>query len=995
VVGDRRSTPLANGRVIADDDRTQARIWLAVLAALSLVPVAGLFTTHKIFYVRDLSLFFWSRHLWLRHTLLSGAWPLWNPYPSSGLNAAADALNQIWMPVTLAVRLLPSDVVSFNLWVALPLPACVFGTYAFLRRGHTRGAAALGACAFALSGAMVSSLNAPNLSWSVACLPWVAWAADRIAERPEPRRAAVLAAVFGLQALSGEPVTLVASGAVALVPPLARAAARGRRPVLDAYPWIVFALLAGAALSAVQMLPTIAAGVAANRAGRSAAPDFWSLHPLGLIEVVVPHLFGNYYDAFIPETPWMARLNSGREPFFYSIYAGPLVMLLACAALRTRWRAAAPWLALTVIFALAAMGGYTPVYPLVRRLLPPLAFFRFPVKYAVIALFGIAVAAAQGWDALADERARRRIVHLSLWGCAGGVCAGIAVLAAVGASASSLETARALAHAAGVTDANAAAAFLVRTGAPLLARSAGLLLAGGALLFLASSGGRRARAAAWLLFAATIGDLLVSNGGLNPTVDASRMNAPAWYAGLASADRLYVGGRVRGFMDASDRDAGRIWTLPAGGSAIERRMALNAELPLEPSGWRVREAVSYDLPVLLPDVRASVVERFLRSSAAERAAFLRRSGVRWCVQPVTSGADHVLAHVHGWHMLAVECNAAATRVFVTHAADVTPAADAAASLFDPGVPDTVLRVAREPAPAGTAGIAAREGAELVDDGANHVVVNASLATSGYMVLRDSYDPSWRATVDGEPADVVRANGLYRAVRLRAGPHVIRFEYRPRAVMAGLIVSVITAMVLAVFARRGSRPSPEGASTSLPRRSPEGAKAGFTLVELMIVMAILGILLAVAFARYRGMRARANEASAVASLRTIVEAERAFALTCGHHNYATTLPALGRPVPATGQPFLSPDLTSADTIVHSGYVFHMTATPLGDALPSCNGVPVSAGYGVAADPQTPGTSGTRFFAVNADGNVYADTATFTDNLPETGPPGHGVEVNGGR
>ena len=108
------------------------------VAFVGLLPVLGLFSLHSIFFVRDLSFFFWSRHLWLRHTLLSGQAPWWDPYVASGQSAIADALNQTLMPLTVAVRLLPSDVVSFNLWVALPMPIAALGMFVFLRRTLAR-----------------------------------------------------------------------------------------------------------------------------------------------------------------------------------------------------------------------------------------------------------------------------------------------------------------------------------------------------------------------------------------------------------------------------------------------------------------------------------------------------------------------------------------------------------------------------------------------------------------------------------------------------------------------------------------------------------------------------------------------------------------------------------------------------------------------------------------------------------------------------------------
>lgn len=168
--------------------------------------------------------------------------------------------------------------------------------------------------------------------------------------------------------------------------------------------------------------------------------------------------------------------------------------------------------------------------------------------------------------------------------------------------------------------------------------------------------------------------------------------------------------------------------------------------------------------------------------------------------------------------------------------------------------------------------------------------------------------------------------------------------------------------------------------------------GFTLLELMIVLAILAILLSVAFNAYRGMEAKGNEASAVASMRAISVAQWQFALTCGRMKYASTLEGLAQPVPQTGHAFLSPDLAMPDGFEKSGYTFHMAAKPLDDTPPACNGVAVSGGYAATADPVRPGVSGRVFYGVNADRVVFTDEEkTFTGNLPETGAPPHGVEL----
>jgi hypothetical protein len=71
---------------------------------------------------------------------------------------------------------------------------------------------------------------------------------------------------------------------------------------------------------------------------------------------------------------------------------------------------------------------------------------------------------------------------------------------------------------------------------------------------------------------------------------------------------------------------------------------------------------------------------------------------------------------------------------------------------------------------------------------DRVRLEATLNGDGYVVLLDGYDPGWKATVDGRPSPVLRANVVFRAVRLGAGRHVVEFLYRPWPVTAGLVVS---------------------------------------------------------------------------------------------------------------------------------------------------------------------------------------------------------------
>ena len=165
--------------------------------------------------------------------------------------------------------------------------------------------------------------------------------------------------------------------------------------------------------------------------------------------------------------------------------------------------------------------------------------------------------------------------------------------------------------------------------------------------------------------------------------------------------------------------------------------------------------------------------------------------------------------------------------------------------------------------------------------------------------------------------------------------------------------------------------------------------GFTLIELIIVVAIVGILASISMGMYLHARVQGNEASAIGTLVAVNQGQLAFAQACGNQRYAATLVALGTPMPTTGSAFLSPDM-AADPLIKTGYQFAMGGTPLNLEYKSCTGEPLLEHYFVTADPLEPGISGVRFFGTNVERIVFADAATFVGSMSEAGPPAHGTE-----
>jgi hypothetical protein len=240
----------------------------------------------------------------------------------------------------------------------------------------------------------------------------------------------------------------------------------------------------------------------------------------------------------------------------------------------------------------------------------------------------------------------------------------------------------------------------------------------------------------------------------------------------------------------------------------------------ETAHTNVAARFGYDVIPGFETGESALYRRFWEQVSPKMAfpAFVRLLGVDFAMVPNPEGfapGFPVLARVPGgWGI--VGTFPVRPRAFVTpRSAVVSSASEGLEALATPGRGLDPVRVVLS-----GAGAEALEAPGRLDPcivrspRPEEVFLECTSGNGGYAVLLDENLTGWSAEVDGRPASILTADGLFRAVRVGTGAHRIAFRYRTPGLRLGALISALTLVSGAVFlhlSNRGRRVAPTAAT----------------------------------------------------------------------------------------------------------------------------------------------------------------------------------------
>ncbi|HKV38170.1 MAG TPA: YfhO family protein [Blastocatellia bacterium] len=777
---------------------------------------------------RDPTDMYVTREYFAVHAYRDGELPLWNQYTMSGLPMYADGVTKIFSPSLLFYTFLDVPVGYSVGRIAELLLAAIFLYIFLIGIGIGLNGALFGSLVFSLSSHAM--LHVTGLGWwgGLMWLPLILLFASRAIKRRSYTQALLAGLFFAAQFFCGFLANQIYYlGAIILYYIFFGwiNSRRGRQHEANLRTAVAMAgvtILAGFVLSATQWVPVFELLKYSNRLIVGTESSYIYLPPWYIATLVFPNLFGSAYDpkaltlftginvshdhllyagvaALIPIGFCLFRMRHGGGSHFtpaaqdasIGMEIGPGAKYPGDSPVRENIRF---FLILSGIALLLMMGA--PIYVHITRFLPVMRTIRVVVRAGVLFIFAVAALAGLGMELLLNDepafvkRFCKLATKLFLVLCS---LAALAVLIAYVLKACGFQ-----------------APYNHKGKLAFIHRAAGLL----SLQFTPPDSG------IWLPLALLgIAVLLLA------LFSSSKVDRRLFYVALVIVlagdlawnsryfDRPYDASRVFPHTEITDQLAalppGRVLPTPSD-IDLNRRVSPGRSKIIAPPNT----LLAYRIPAitgkdqLFPRWYQEYARLIEAQPNMSHVVFDRSSSPFFNLLNV----KYILTHqsspppINGRLLLSAEGlslyenESVMPRAFISRRAVAVPDAKAAAQRlrdgnFDPSQ-SVVIESERPLAVIGGGGAepgTATSTATITETRLNSVEVATDSNSGGILVLSDTYYPGWRASIDGTPAKIYKADLTMRAVEVPAGRHTVAFRFSPRSLVYSLYVSLLGAV----------------------------------------------------------------------------------------------------------------------------------------------------------------------------------------------------------
>jgi hypothetical protein len=697
--------------------------------------------------------YFWR--LFYRDALLNRELPFWNPYLACGRPFMAAPQSAFFYPFSLLYLVMPIGG-AVTLLTLFHLLVAGISTYCFARTLGMSGKGALvAALVHEFSGfAIITTLGGHSIIlFCMAYLPLIFLATEKILQG-KYAWASIGAFVLALSLFAGHPQPLWLAMVAASVYFLLKTVFLGREiPLAQKALRAVFFLLMvglGVLISGCQVLMTLElVSESYVPQDRVAFSSFMSLGPRYLILFLIPDLLGSRYQLY---------------PLFYP-YLGMLpLVLMPLSFLSKRKGTQVVFLVLVVFFLLLSLGNHTPFFHFAFHAIPGFSLFRVHARSLLVVGFAVAILSGFGLDELIGANGGRKGLFnpIALFRV---LCIVLALIVL------SLLLRIALGSAASQ---EAGAVFSLH---PILI----LLLLLTVSFFMEPLAGRRS------LF------LLVVLILLSDTCTAA-LKVKKYHT------HVYMGDTLRSALVRkvrSEKELYRFWM----SGWIVRYNCPNEDHTFSVTAYTQMPLERYY--VFIHRMAGVPIRPWLRATINEEAFTIGNHfpfkilNVKYAARQPKDGPPVLVTNPAPFPRAAV------VRGYAVIDNPDTIIDEIRRDSFDPL--ETVVLEEEPGPPAGDEGASAGEDAAAITSySRNSITCKVTASEDSFLLLSEMYYPGWKATVDGKPARLYRADYALRAVRLTQGNHTVELRFVPRTFLPGLCVSalgIVTAVVLLLIVRK--------------------------------------------------------------------------------------------------------------------------------------------------------------------------------------------------